>query len=458
MKSARWVLFLIVGFCGVVFPVEPFAVSNAQLPCCPEDPGLSYFLFPRASQTYPYLVRYETFFSTQLNKEKGLFVILPEDFFQDPNTRYPVLVLLHGYNFHRTGIWWNVHSPEKAKRLLCEVKEEEYHWLLHENIAVIAYAMMDSKNRTYRDLEQSLEKRFQELFKFGGLSKSDDTPKEIAQSIVSHNLHSQGSPNDPFHPLQKMVVILPDGDNGFYTDENDGKRLFPETKNQKACDDFYPGEALNYSLFPFFYMKPGALGRHESYFLELLQHIESQSAYSERLLRKRGLGGISMGGFGAIKLGLKYPRLFQSLSSQSGLLDIGLLQDKWMMKMVIPEFLEVFGRLKPHTLPSGSSLDSKYIEANNPFDLVKRKGMSSLPSWLYFDYGSKEGFGGITEGNKEFEKLLREVSHRVPVQPFNGKSGHNYQFWRSRSGNILQHHSDVLKGAEGLGTRSRDSK
>ncbi len=40
-----------------------------------------------------------------------------------------------------------------------------------------------------------------------------------------------------------------------------GRALFPETKNRKACDDFNPGEALNYSLFPFLYMKPGALGK-----------------------------------------------------------------------------------------------------------------------------------------------------------------------------------------------------
>jgi S-formylglutathione hydrolase FrmB len=451
MKATRWSSFLMTGLCGLVFFIEPLAVSNAQLPCCSEDPEFSYFLFPKTSQTYQYLIRYEIFFSTQLNKEKGFFIILPEDFFQNLNAKYPVLFLLHGYNFHRTGIWWKVHSPEKAKRLLCEVKEEEYHWLFHEDIAVIAYAMTDPKNRTYRDLERSLEKRFQELFQFGGLAKGDYGPKEIAESIVSHNLHPQRNLNDSFHPLQKMVIVLPDGDNGFYTDAKEGKRLFPETKNRKACDDFYPGEALNYSLFPFLYMKPGALGKHESYFLELLQYIESQSPYRERLLRRRGLGGISMGGFGAIKLGLRYPDLFQSLSSQSGLLDIELLQDKWMLKMVLPEFLEVFGRLEPHQLPSSSSLDPKHIQDNNPLNLTKKKGMSKLPYWLYFDYGSKEGFDGITEGNKEFEKLLREVDHQIPVQPFNGKSGHNYQFWRSRSGNILQHHSDVLKRVEGSG-------
>ena len=440
-KHGLWGL----GLWALIIMMTSSVVFGAQPPCCAEDPELSYLLSPKPSQRFQYLVRYESFYSTLLNKEKGFFIILPEDFFQNPSAKYPVLFLLHGYNFHRTGLWWKVHSPEKAKRLLCEVKEEEYHWLLHEDIAVIAYGMMDSKNRTYRDLEKSLELRFQELSQHGGLAKKDYSAKEIAQSIVSHNLHPQRSLNDFFHPIQKMVIVLPDGDNGFYTDENEGKRLFPETKSRKACDDFHQGEALNYSLFPFFYMKPGALGKHESYFLELLQYIDSRSPYKERLLRRRGLGGISMGGFGAMKLGLKYPHLFHSMSSQSGLLDIELLQDKWMLKMIMPEFLEVFGRLEPSRLPSSSSFDLKHIQANNPLALIKKRGVNRLPDWLYFDYGSKEGFDGITEGNKNFEKFLRGGSHQIPMQPFNGKSGHNYQFWRSRSGNILQHHSDAFQ-------------
>lgn len=434
-----------LGLCSLVLSIGSFIALGAQISCCPEDPEFSYLLSPKPSQKYQYLVRYETFFSAFLDKEKGFFVILPEDYFQNHRAKYPILFLLHGYNFHRTGLWWKVASPERARRLLCEVKEEEYHWLFHEDMAVVAYAMMDSKNRSYRDLEKSLEARFQELSQHGGLNKSDYSPKGIAQSIVSYNLHPNGNLNDPFHPLEKMIIVIPDGDNGFYTDENEGKRLFPETKSRKICDDFHPGEALNYSLFPFLYIKPGALGKHESYFLELLQYIESQSPYKERLLQRRGLGGISMGGFGAIKLGLKYPHLFHSVSSQSGILDIELLQEKWVLKMILPEFLEVFGRLEPNRLPSSSSFDLRHIQENNPLTLIKRRGIKQLNHRLYFDYGSKEGFDWITKGNKNFEKLLKEGSHQIPLQPFNGKSGHNNQFWRSRTGNILQHHSDIFQ-------------
>jgi len=79
--------------------------------------------------------------------------------------------------------------------------------------------------------------------------------------------------------------------------------------------------------------------------------------------------------------------------------------------------------------------------------LIEKKGISRLPRWLYFDYGSNEGFDAITDGNKIFERQLREGNHQILPQSFNGKSGHNYQFWRSRSANVLQHHSDALQNA-----------
>ncbi|MBM4341240.1 MAG: hypothetical protein FJ110_17050 [Deltaproteobacteria bacterium] len=437
--------FRIILFSILFILIGSLKTFGAQHPCCPEDPELSYLLNPKPSQKFHYLVRYETFHSAVLGKEKGFFIILPEEFYQNPKARYPVLYLLHGYNFHRRGWSWKVRSHEEANRILCEAKEEEYHWLLHEDIAIIAYGMMDSSNRTYRGLERSLEDRFDELSRHGGINKDDYRPREIAQSIIFHNLHSGGNPDDPFHPIQKMIIILPDGDNGFYTDENEGKRLFPETQDEKRCDGFSEEKYLNYSLFPFLRMKPGALGKYESYFLELQRYIDLQSIYRSRLLPLRGIGGMSMGGFGAVKLGLKYPSLFQSISSQSGLLDIELLNDKWMIKMVLPEFLEVFGRLETKKLPPASSLDLRYIQSNNPVSLVKEEGMEQLSHRIYFDYGQKEGYAWITEGNKNFEKALGERRHHIAIQPFNGNSEHNYQFWRSRTGNILQHHSENFK-------------
>jgi len=114
--------------------------------------------------------------------------------------------------------------------------------------------------------------------------------------------------------------------------------------------------------------------------------------------------------------------------------------------MMMPEFIEIFGRLDTKKLPSSSSLDKDHIQQNNPSHFVKKKNMNRLPPWIYFDYGEKEGIQWITEGNRRFERLLNEGSHQVPMQPFNGKGGHSHQFWRSRAGNMLKHHSDVFRG------------
>ncbi len=133
------------------------------------------------------------------------------------------------------------------------------------------------------------------------------------------------------------------------------------------------------------------------------------------------------------------------MSSQSGLLDLERVKNKWMLKMLMPEFLEIFGRLEAHGLPPSSSLDLSHIRANSPVAIVKERKINRLPLSLYFDYGEKEDYSGISEGNRNFEKATGEGSHQVPVQPFNGRAGHNYQFWRSRLGTVLKHHSDQLR-------------
>jgi hypothetical protein len=416
-----------------------------QHPCCPDDPELSYLLTPRSSQKFRYHVTYESFFSHSLGRRKAFFVLLPENFYRSPHARYPALFFLHGYNFNRRGLGSGAFSPERAKEVFCRVKEEEFHWLIHQDIAPIAYSLSDPKNRTYRDLERSLQERFEELLRYRGLGKGDYSPQQIARSIVSNNLKAGGRPSEPFAPFQEFLMFFPDGDNGFYTDENEGKVLFPQTTNGGNCDDFTPGEAFWYSLLPFFYMKPGALGRYESYFLEFLRELETRPPYARRAIWKRGIAGVSMGGFGAMKLALKYPALFHSVSSQSGLLDLSLLTNKWLLKMVLPEFLEVFGRLEAQKPAWHSTLDLRHIAENNPLVLLNKRSIGLSSRSIYFDYGRNEGLSWITEGNRNFERVLNEGSHALPVQPFNGNAGHNSLFWRSRAGNVLKHHSDLFR-------------
>jgi enterochelin esterase-like enzyme len=442
MIAGRYLFILLLIFC---FP--PLAFSAGTDPCCPLNDELRYLLQPPPKAHFRYQVRHEVFFSSSLNKEKNFFLILPPDFNLRSSERYPLLVLLHGYDFHRNGSEGAACNPQAALDVLCREAEEEYHWLLLEDIAPIAAAMMDGRNKTYGDLRNDLERRFQELALYGGLQKDDYTPRQIAISLVQQNLYPDGGLDDSFEPIRRMIIVLPDGDNSFYTDEDEGKALFPPTTNKGSCDAFLPDECLRISQVVRRYMKPGALGKYESYILELMEYLRNRSSLKDKLLPPphTGIGGFSMGGFGALKIALRHPGLFGSASSQSGLVDIELLTSKVVLKTMMPEFLEVFGSLDPLALPGGSIINEAYVRANNPVRLIGEGKEAGLRNNIYFDYGAKELYDVITDGNKRLEEVFGVSSRMISVQPYNGKAGHNYLFWRSRLGIVLEHHSRCLR-------------
>jgi hypothetical protein len=436
------ILFLVLSF-------PPLAFSGSTDPCCPLNGELGYLMQPPPKARFRYQVRHESFFSASLNKEKNFFLVLPPDFDPHSSKRYPLLILLHGYNFQRNGSERLECNPVAARDLMCREEHEEYHWLLLEDIAPIAAAMMDGRNKSYRDLQKDLKRRFQELAHYDGLREEDYTPAQIAASLVEHNLWPKGGRDNPFQPIRKMIIMLPDGDNSFYTDEDEGKILFPPTSNKGPCDAFSPEECMRISLLIPRYMKPGALGKYESYMLELMEYLHTASSLKDRILPlpHTGIGGFSMGGFGALQISLRHPELFNSVSSQSGLVDIELelLPDKLVLKLLIPEFLEVFGHLEPLALPGNSTINEAYVRAHNPVRLISEGRGKGLWDKIYFDYGAEELYEVIPEGNRRLERCLGVTSHMIPAQSYNGDAGHHYLFWRSRLGNVLDHHSRMLK-------------
>jgi enterochelin esterase-like enzyme len=444
--SGSIVLNWLIGLTTGVLLLSPLAHSK-RVGDGADSPELSYLLFPTSGVKFHYHVRRDTFFSKALGKEKDYFLIFPE-VKEIRRPTFPLLVLLHGYNFYRNGWKFTVCEPKGSDEITCAQGEEHYHWLTLEDIVLIHQAMTSPSNTTYGKLEVNLRERFEELKAHGGLIQDDYSPEEIARSIVRDNLNSHGSPSDSFTPIYPMILLLPDGDNSFYADENEGRPLFPPTVSRIRGDHFLPDECFKYSLIPLQYMKPGALGQYGTYLLELIHFLLRVSPYRDDLMEgvPVGVGGFSMGGFGAMNLGLRYRSVFGSISSQSGLLDIELLTDKLMLKIIMPEFLEVFGGLNPRVPFYRSNLDREYIRENNPIRRIQALEITSLPPWMYFDYGTNEGFEKIIRGNQNLEKLLGEGSHGISPKELNGDAGHNYQFWRSRAGNVLLHHSRFFKG------------
>ncbi len=106
--------------------------------------------------------------------------------------------------------------------------------------------------------------------------------------------------------LPEMLLVLPDGDDGWYTTWN-------ALNTTAACraDTVRSEPAATYCV---------TWPKYDEYVArELVPHVDS--AYRTLASREhRGIAGLSMGGYGAITLALRYPDLFAAAASHSGVL------------------------------------------------------------------------------------------------------------------------------------------
>jgi S-formylglutathione hydrolase FrmB len=169
-----------------------------------------------------------------------------------------------------------------------------------------------------------------------------------------------------------LAVVMPDGGRGFYTNAVDG--------------DAYENDLLE----------------------DVMDLVERTfPVKAER--SGRAIGGLSMGGYGAIKLGLKHPERFASVHSHSGA--VGFLRgDTKRAKTHYPEFDRVFGR-SPAEGPE------------DPFAIVKRIDHGRIPR-MRIDCGTEDF---LLDQNRAFHAHLESLHIPHEYQEFPG--GHDWAYW-----------------------------
>lgn len=193
------------------------------------------------------------------------------------------------------------------------------------------------------------------------------------------------------------IVVMPEGDNGWYTDST----TVPNDK-------------------------------YESYIIqELIPEIEKKfRAGTNR--ESRAIAGLSMGGFGAMKFGLKYPDKFRLIGSFSGALGIVPIPAKAMK--TFPSVEQVFG-----------ADDSQARKQNDVIRLVREiptDKIKQLP-FIYFDCGTEDF---LFQSNRDFADLLNEM--KIPHEFRQLPGSHNWAFWDSQVMEFLQVSEMFLKMAK----------
>ncbi|HEX8557096.1 MAG TPA: alpha/beta hydrolase family protein [Pyrinomonadaceae bacterium] len=142
----------------------------------------------------------------------------------------------------------------------------------------------------------------------------------------------------------------------------------------------------------------------------------------------RAVAGLSMGGYGSLKFGLKHPELFAFAGSMSGALQAASwLPDERLPAFVRPSIARVYG---PADAP-----DNETRKANDIFRLARAltpEQVRALP-FLYLDCGTEDFLLG---GNRDFAALLveKKITHEFRQLP----GGHSWPYWDRQVQEVLR--------------------
>jgi len=166
--------------------------------------------------------------------------------------------------------------------------------------------------------------------------------------------------------------------------------------------------------------------KYESYLLkELIPDVDKrfrtiQARYG------RAVAGLSMGGYGAIKYGLKYPGTFVLAASMSGAFGVTRYTEKEMGGSSWEPFLKTFG--------AGQSETRK---ANDVFEIARGLSaarVASLP-YFYFDCGTEDAAQHF-KPNRELSEIFLEkkIAHEYRELPGN----HSWAYWDQQVQEVLK--------------------
>lgn len=220
--------------------------------------------------------------------------------------------------------------------------------------------------------------------------------------------------------MPEMIVVMPDGDDGWYTTWNALGNFTECSRNPPKRES-----AANYCVpWP----------KYDDYIArDVVAHVDSTyRTIADRA--HRAIAGLSMGGYGAVSLALGYPDVFSAAASHSGVLSplMGIPHDSLPAPAREARDIDEMHARWPPWAWSGLSLtfggrDMYGWWARDPLRIARRAldGGRALPL-IYADVGVDDNF--LVE-NRAFVTNARALGARVEYHEWPGK--HDWPYWRA---------------------------
>ena len=233
--------------------------------------------------------------------------------------------------------------------------------------------------------DQDKTRRYPVLYYLHGLGDNEQSLLNLGGWDLIEELRRQGKIGD-------FVVLAPSGGHTFYLNSADGKLRYEDFLTQ----EFMPQMEKKYRV------KGGRA--------------------------TRGITGVSMGGYGALRLAFKYPQQFAAVSAQMP----ALIAE-------IPPNFAAGGAGSPASMLGdifGSPFNQAFFERNNVFRYAKTDPAAELKRMkIYFDVGSNDDYG-FEQGAQKLHLLLdsRGIANEFHVYP----GRHEPQFVVRHFGEVVQ--------------------
>lgn len=202
------------------------------------------------------------------------------------------------------------------------------------------------------------------------------------------------------HKMGDFLIVAPEGRRSFYINSADGKFRY---------SDFFLQEFI-----PEIEKKYRVLGARSG----------------------RAISGISMGGYGALRLAFAHPELFSAVSAQSAALITETPKEL--------DAAEQAGTGLGRTLggPFGTPINAAHWERNSPFALARKNAAGLRRITIYFNCGQDDNYGFEKGAAQLHEELTKEgVKHEYHPYP----GDHSFGYFLSHFDEVMQFHSRAFQ-------------
>ncbi len=233
------------------------------------------------------------------------------------------------------------------------------------------------------------------LYYLHGLGDNERSLVNSGGFQLIQDLREQGKIGD-------FLIVTPEGGRTFYINSRDRRTPF---------SDFFLNEFIPY--------------------IEHHYRIRAQRS-------TRGIMGISMGGYGALRFAFAFPRLFGSVSGQSAAL---MPESPKGLEVAMNSGIRQAGLLGD---VFGNPIDVAFWKLNSPFALARKNAADISKLRIYFDCGTEDEYGFDRGAVALHEELNKEkIKHEFHLY----SGGHNLVFFLQHLGESVEFHSRVFEGA-----------